>query len=279
MRAPSPREAREIPALEEAARAELASQLRALPAFRALLRSVEATLVAAATPLPTPVLDLGCGDGDFGSRSLRDAQTLGIDSSVASIAEAHGRYPERSYCAASATQLPLVADSMGAVVANSVLEHIADLEGALAECARLLRPGGQLVVTAPSHRFTEFLLVRRILVRLGLASLADRYGQWFNKRSRHYHLLSKVDWRAVLGRHGFRVIDERYYFSRRAHAAFEVQHYLGVPTLLLRRLTGQWLPRRNPVTYRVALRWLSPLATPVAIDEGAYLFLIAEREA
>lgn len=265
------------PQRQSTARAELASQLQTLPAFRALLRSVEAALIAGVDPLPEPVLDLGCGDGDFGSRTLPGKGTLGIDSDLASVGEARGAHSERIYCAGSATAVPLASGSMGTVVANSVLEHIPDLEGALSECARLLPPGGRLVLTAPCHRFTESLLGWRILQRIGSSRLADRYDRWFNTRSQHHHLLSIADWQTLLEAHGFRVTDAHYYFSPRAHAAFEVLHYLGSPTLVFRSTTGRWLPWRNPITYRVANRWLAPLASPVVVEEGSYLFLTAER--
>ena len=41
--------------------------LRELPAFRALLRAVEARFYQDLLPLQEPVLDLGCGDGHFAS--------------------------------------------------------------------------------------------------------------------------------------------------------------------------------------------------------------------
>lgn len=258
------------------ARAELASQLRTLPAFRALLRGVEAGLIAHSV-LPAPVLDLGSGDGDFGARALGPSDALGIDSHLPSLAEARRCNPGRRYCAASATDLSLASGALGTVVANSVLEHVPDLERALAECARVLRPGGQLVITAPCHRFTELLPLGRLLRALGLARLGASHGRWFNRRSQHYHLLSAEQWRALLERHGLRVDHWHYYFSPRAHTAFEALHYLGAPAMLLRRMTGSWLPWRNPLTHRMALRWLGPLASPVAIDDGAYVFVIAER--
>mgnify|MGYP001161512639 FL=1 len=39
-------------------------QLKTLPAFRALLRAVEARFYEQ-IPLPDPILDIGCGDGNF----------------------------------------------------------------------------------------------------------------------------------------------------------------------------------------------------------------------
>jgi len=45
--------------------------------------------------------------------------------------------------------LPFRAGAFDAVKATEVLEHVPDVPGALAECRRVLRPGGHLVITVP----------------------------------------------------------------------------------------------------------------------------------
>ncbi|MDP6586882.1 MAG: hypothetical protein QF535_19655, partial [Anaerolineales bacterium] len=52
--------------------------LRATPAFRALLRSIEARMIMQ-FEFPEPVLDFGCGDGHFGCMSLKSGAAIGID--------------------------------------------------------------------------------------------------------------------------------------------------------------------------------------------------------
>jgi SAM-dependent methyltransferase len=94
------------------------------------------------------VLDLGCGEGQV-SRLVasRGAQrVVGVDASAAQVAEARRRAGGVAYARASATALPLAAGSFDAVVACLVLEHLDDLDGALDEVARVLRPGGRFVI-------------------------------------------------------------------------------------------------------------------------------------
>ena len=54
-------------------------QLKSLPAFRALLRAVEARFYPL-IPLPEPTLDVGCGDGHFAAMTFPGRTlTAGID--------------------------------------------------------------------------------------------------------------------------------------------------------------------------------------------------------
>jgi glycosyltransferase involved in cell wall biosynthesis/trans-aconitate methyltransferase len=256
---------------------QLGSQLAEVPAFRALLRTAEAALIARQAPLEAPVLDLGCGDGHFALHAFPRRPALGIDRSLPAAAEAARREAHRWVAAASATSVPLRGGSLGTVVANSVLEHIPDLNGVLGEVARLLRPGGRLLATVPSHRFADLLLGSAALRRLHLASLARRYGAWFNRRARHFHLEPAEWWIATLGRHGLVVDVWHYYFPARALRAFDALHYAGLPTLLSRRLTGRWVCWRNPLTLALGRRWLAPLCDPGPVADGACLFLVARR--
>jgi SAM-dependent methyltransferase len=158
-----------------------------------------------------------------------------------------------------------------------VLEHIPEVDAALGEVARILRPGGRLLATVPSHRFADLLLGSTVLRRLGLGALARGYGVWFNRHSRHFHAEAAEWWVSALARHGLAVDGWHYYFPARAHRVFDALHYAGLPALLSRRLTGRWVYWRNPLTLALGRRWLAPLCDPRPVADGAYLFFVARR--
>ncbi len=94
------------------------------------------------------VLDLGCGEGQVARLAAAGGarQVVGVDASAAQIAEAGRRGGGVAYARASATSLPLVAGRFDAVVSCLVLEHLDDLDAALDEVSRVLRPGGRFVI-------------------------------------------------------------------------------------------------------------------------------------
>lgn len=201
--------------------------LRGMPPFLALLRSIEARLLED-WPWERPILDLGCGDGYFTSAVFDQPVEMGVDPSAAALSDARRRGIHRLLVQASGTALPCADGAFAAVLANCVIEHIPDVEGVLAEVARVLRPGGTFVTTVPTDRFTGALLGTRLF--------GARYGRWWNHRSVHYHLDSPRVWRERLQRVGLRIIREERYLSSQTVVIFELFHYLSVHTLLLKPL-------------------------------------------
>jgi len=90
------------------------------------------------------VLDVGCGDGQIArALSAQGSEVLGIDPTQLHINIARERAGGPTYEVGSATRLPVADNSQDAVVACLVFEHIDEVDAAIAEVARVLKPGGQ----------------------------------------------------------------------------------------------------------------------------------------
>ena len=257
--------------------AQFRAQATQIPAFRALVRSVEAQLIGDAGALEGPTLDFGCGDAHFAA-ALGRVFDVGIDADPHVLADARHRSAHRRLVCADGRRLPFGAGTFATVVANSTLEHIDRVDEALAEIARVLRPGGRLLVTMPSHRFAAMLAVPTLASRLGLASLARWYGRWFNRHSRHVTTDAPDQGIARFARHGLIVSGWRYYLSPRAHAAFDALHYAGVSNLASRRLTGQWVA--GPLRFAAPLyaaAFAGVLAPTPEGSEGPYVLYDLRR--
>lgn len=60
----------------------------------------------------------------------------------------HGGYGQIDYVC-DATAIPVADGSFDAILCTEMLEHVPDPVAVISECARLLRPGGRLILTAP----------------------------------------------------------------------------------------------------------------------------------
>ncbi|MDQ3814574.1 MAG: class I SAM-dependent methyltransferase [Armatimonadota bacterium] len=92
-------------------------------------------------------LDAGCGEGRF-CRMLHElsVQVIGLDPTATLIAAARERDPDGDYRIGTAESLPFASESFDIVVSYLTLIDIADFRAAIGEMARVLRPGGKLVV-------------------------------------------------------------------------------------------------------------------------------------
>jgi SAM-dependent methyltransferase len=252
--------------------------LKELPAFRALLRAVEARFYQDLLPLHEPVLDVGCGDGHFAAATFPEPLTAGIDPGVDVLQEAQSRATYYLLAQAQGAALPFPDRHFATVVSNSVLEHIPNLDPVLVEISRILRPGGRFIFSVPGDRFAKLLLFTELFRRLRLESMARAYERFFNRISRHAHCDGAERWRSRLDAHRFRVEQCFSYFSARAHHALDLGHYLGAPSLVAKKLTGRWI--MVPTRWNLGLteRILRPLYDEPLPAAGAYLFFVAIRE-
>jgi SAM-dependent methyltransferase len=98
------------------------------------------------------ILDAGCGDGRYSRFVLRhadaDATITGFDLSPSMLRRARKRVrSERvSHAVADLTRLPFADGQFDAIVCGWVLEHLPDPRPGLCELARVLRPGGKLLL-------------------------------------------------------------------------------------------------------------------------------------
>lgn len=129
-------------------------------------------------------LDIGCGEGRF-CRLLdqRGIAAVGVDPTAALVAAARQRHPAGCYVRARAEALPCADASVDLAVSYLSLIDIDDACQAIAEMARVLRPGGTLLVA----NLTSFNTAG-----MDIGWITDWRG-----RRRHYPVDRYLDRRAV----------------------------------------------------------------------------------
>ena len=112
-----------------------------------------ADLALTCVPAPQRILDVGCGTGyllgRLATRVPQAAALSGIDAAPAMVEVARGRAADDRlrFLVGTAEQLPWPAETFDLVVSTTSFDHWADQRAGLAECARVLAPGGCLVLT------------------------------------------------------------------------------------------------------------------------------------
>lgn len=114
----------------------------------------EKALAAAGAQAGRTAADIGAGTG-FVTQALLDAglTVFAVDQSPAMLAELRAKFPAADQqrrlhvLEAAADRLPLPDASVDCAFANMLLHHVDDPARVVAEMARILRPGGRLVIT------------------------------------------------------------------------------------------------------------------------------------
>lgn len=250
-------------------------QLKTIPAFRALLRAVESRFYRQ-IDLPGPVLDVGCGDGHFAQMTFDKKLTVGIDPWWGPLNKAKRSEMYEAVLQGMGDKMPFPDASFSSAISNSVLEHIPDIQPVLNEISRVLKPGGKLVITMPSHLFTQNLRGAALLRPFGLSA---HYQKFFNLISRHAHTDSAEVWTARLAQAGFAVEQWQYYFSTGALRALEWGHVQGLPSAVMHSLTGRWILGPYASNLWPTERWVRPFYEEPFPDEGAYVIFVARKVA
>lgn len=169
-------------------------------------------------------VDLGCGFGQVGgiliaAAGLRDLH--GVDTNGAchqSVLEAG--YSNFTRCDIQALDLPDAAFDYA--ISVCVIEHIPNLERALSEIARVLRPGGRLVFSTPAPMFRESTLGYRFFRALGLRKRSQVFKVNKDLSAMQFHYLSGAEWKTALGRAGFREVVVEEIFSRQQMLVYDL---------------------------------------------------------
>jgi SAM-dependent methyltransferase len=111
------------------------------------------------------VLDIGCGSGRLAEALPHAEAVTGIDIDPAALMRAQTRHlgqPHFAFARMDATRMAFADSSFDCAVILDGADALADLPGALAEAARVLAPGGLLLVTAPNRDSLPLRALRRL---------------------------------------------------------------------------------------------------------------------
>jgi len=137
----------------------------------ATYRPVQSAVLRVLREHPGPrVLDLGCGTGLFATRlrrELRSVKVVGCDFSRGMLQQARARSHAVRWVQGDAGRLPFHDQTFDAIVSTEAFHWFPDQKAALAECLRVLTPGGRLLlalVNTPASLVSNVMYVGSRLV-------------------------------------------------------------------------------------------------------------------
>jgi 2-polyprenyl-6-hydroxyphenyl methylase/3-demethylubiquinone-9 3-methyltransferase len=148
------------------------------------------------------VLDIGCGGGILAESMARlGARVHGIDVVERNIRIAAAHAAESGldirYDLTTAEDLAARGGTYDVVLNMEVVEHVADLEGFMAACCELVRPGGMMFVATINRTLAAWLIAI-----LG----AEHVLRWMPKGTHRWSRFRRpAEIKALLGRHGLGV--------------------------------------------------------------------------
>jgi SAM-dependent methyltransferase len=289
----------------------------------ALLQYCECRIVAPLLKMASePFLDIGCGNGvhtsllrgwrftddfdvfldtdlsaaDIYNAMPRSAQPVGIaqrgqsidygiDIKPAMVEQARRLGTFQSVTTADALNLPFADGQIGCIYSNVLRDFEQTLDPALCECARILRPGGHLILISPTETYQEklFYLPRvKALREQGQIDRAERYERLDRGRSIFCRQQAPIGlWQDRLRRCGFELIRSNPFASRSllefwdtGLRPFSTQLIASANAL---RGTGGFLPAKRGIVS--AMRsLLAPFVADVQDEaDGAFRVLVARK--
>lgn len=197
-----------------------------------------------------PILDIGCGEGSFEEIVLENID-VAVDSSRIEIEGAKIKKKKgiiKEIILADAKNLPFKKEVFRTVVSNSVIEHIIEVDNVLSEVKRVLKNGGNTVITATTPDFNRQSIIVSLLRGLRLEKISSIYLTKRNNFFQHHTLIDSEEWINKFEKAKLKVQFWEYYCPKETIRVFEILNLVFSP---------DWLLGKNP--FRDAINFLGQL--------------------
>lgn len=185
------------------------------------------------------VLDVGAGQGYFvAAAQAHHHYAVGVDIASVGLRIAKEIVPEGNFAVADGEHLPFADGSFDVVTFWGTLEHHPDMDTALRECRRVLKPNGTAVIRVPNRDFWVY----RAAAWLGAESGTEQ-------QDVIEHLLSYDAWHQLIALHRLQVVavDADDWFLRQPLR--DVSGIAGKVRLFARKLSLAVAPLRQTYVF------------------------------
>lgn len=223
--------------------------LQVAPLSLAIWRSLEAQAISQ-VKLKRPILDIGCGFGEFGGVFFDSFVEVGVDISGQDLALAAPKKKYKKLTLADARNLPFKDESFSTVISISSIEHIKDVEKVFDEAFRVLKKGGQFIFTVHTKEAE-----RLFFLPFARSFFIDLYRKVF----KHEINLEKEQWLKMAKKAGFEILRCEGTISHLQVLFFQFFLITALPSQIFRLLFKKrmlfTLPVRATIIYHL-FKWV-----------------------
>lgn len=249
--------------------------LRISPLGLSLWRAVEAKHLAE-TPLKRPILDIGCGFGEFAQAFADEPIDMGIDICAKDLFAASKTNKYKNLTLADARYMPFSDNSYGSIFSISTLEHIDNADKALEEAYRILVPGGVLFLTLETDEVDGATFYRPFFQKNGFSWLSNISTKGFNSLFHRQTLLSKHDWIKKVKKTGFKIEKSQDIISPKVTRLFDLFLITAWPSQLFKPFIGKRVVFRpkfmEDLLVKIFLKYINEEE-----KEGTNLLIVARK--
>ncbi|MCL5432980.1 MAG: class I SAM-dependent methyltransferase [Patescibacteria group bacterium] len=248
--------------------------LRISPLSVAAWRTVEAKYLSR-VKFKKPILDLGCGFGEFAQAFVEDQIDLGVDIKAKDLFAAAKTKKYKSLLFADARNLPFPDNTFSTIISISTFEHIKNTKKLLKECYRVLKPDGLLIATIETDLVDENSFYRPFLKRIGLNNISNFLTKSYNNFFFRYILLSSEKWINYLKEHGFEIKQFENIISPRVVKIYDIFIITSWPSQIFKAFFGRRIVYRPKVAEDILVRLFMKYIDEE--KEGTNLFVVARK--
>ncbi len=223
-----------------------------------------------------PILDIGCGFGEFAGVFFDSQVEVGIDIDEKDIIRAREVKKYNKLVLADARKLPFKAKSFNTVISNSVLEHIPKVDDVIKESYRVLKTKGYLIYTVPINRLYKNLFYTALLEKFGLKVFALIYYRLINKVFKHVNIFPKEKWLNMTKKAGFKIVYLQEMISPWSTRIFDLTIIPALPSQITRWFFGYRLILNFPGRIWILNKLFGGLISE-KVKKGSNLLVVAQK--